>query len=355
MFTAIQSRLSRMPLFWRLQLAGWGACAVIGFFLRMIFIGDSWMWLLLTLLQEPLGLLLSCGLRLSYQRHLVGQGLSVRSGALALTFSLLAALIEVSCVQIAINALGLVPPRWSPVQGFAFRVAVYWLLFASWSFLYLWLKSEFRTRAEQARAAEASASALRAELQLLRSQLDPHFLFNALNGISAEIPVHPQTALAMLRELSDYLRFSLEHRDVAVVPLDSELDAMAGYLRIEQTRFGERLRVRVDVERSVRQRSVPAFLLQPLVENAVKHAMHSSEGPWDLAIEATAQDGSVQVRVRNTGTLMPSKNAKGTGVGLSLLRRRLELLYPQRHRFSLLEEDGSVCAELNLEGEPCSV
>lgn len=355
MFTAIRSRLSRMPLFWRLQFLGWGGCAIVGLFLRIIFIADSHAWIVLTLFQEPLGLILSCGLRLIYRRHLVGQGLSVRSGALALAMSFIAALIEVSSIHIAINVIGVVPPRWSPVQGFAFRFAVYWLLFSSWSFLYLWLKSEFRTRAEQARTAEASSAALRAELRLLRSQLDPHFLFNALNGISAEIPVHPQTALAMLRELSDYLRFSLEHRHVAVVPLDAELDAMAGYLRIEQTRFGERLQVRVDAERSVRQRSVPAFLLQPLVENAVKHAMHSSEGPWDLTIEATAQNGSVRVRVRNTGSLTPTKNAKGTGVGLSLLRRRLELLYPKRHQFSLVEENGSVCAELNLEGEPCSV
>jgi two-component system, LytTR family, sensor kinase len=353
MFAAIRFRLSRMSLFWRLQLMGWGACAVIGFCLRMIFFADTRGALSLTLFQEPLGLLLSCGLRASYRRLLMGQGISARSGFHALALSLLASLVEVGCVQLVMQALGLTATRWFLVEGLAFRVAVYWLLFASWSFLYLWLKSEFRARAEQARAAEASAAALRSELQLLRAQLDPHFLFNALNGISAEIPVHPQTALSMLRELSDYLRFSLEHRDVAVVSLDAELEAMAGYLRIEQTRFGERLQVRIDAERSALRRSIPTFLLQPLVENAIKHAMHTSESPWELAIEASADGDTVQVRVRNTGALT-SAGKNGTGVGLPLLRRRLELLYPQRHRFSLIEQDGSVCAELNLKGGPCS-
>ena len=300
-------------------------------------------------------MLLSCGLRLAYRAGggLVGQGLSVRAGIYAMALSLGAGLLAATVTYFFAEAVGLIVPRWSLAEGFAYRVVLYWLLFAAWSFLYLWLKSEFRTRAEQIRAAESSTIALRAELQLLRAQLDPHFLFNALNGISAEIPIHPQNAVAMICELSDYLRFSLDHRDVAVVPLDAELDAMAGYLKIEQMRFGERLRVRVEAENAVRQRSIPTFLLQPLVENAVKHAMHTSEGPWDLVIEASADGDTVKVRVHNTGALTPTR-ANGTGVGLSLLRRRLELLYPQRHRFSLLENQGRVCAELNLEGQPCS-
>lgn len=355
MLTAIRSRLARMPLFWRLQLMGWGTCAFLGFCLRTLFLEDVRGAIMLTLFQEPFGLLLSCGLRFAYRgRGLVGQGLSAKAGAYALILSLMAGLVAATATHLIAEAAGVIIPRWSFAEGFTYRVVLYWLLFSAWSFLYLWLKSEFRTRAEQIRAAESSTAALKAELQLLRAQLDPHFLFNALNGISAEIPVHPQTALAMLRELSDYLRFSLDHRDVAVVPLDAELDAMAGYLKIEQMRFGERLRVRVDAEGSVRQRSIPTFLLQPLVENAVKHAMHTSEGPWELAIEATAEGDIVRVRVHNTGSLTRPAGANGTGVGLPLLRRRLQLLYPQRHRFTLLEQDGSVCAELNLEGEPCS-
>jgi LytS/YehU family sensor histidine kinase len=332
---------------------GWGTCALLGFCLRTLFLEDARGAMLLTLFQEPFGLLLSCGLRFAYRGGaLVGHGLSAKAGAYALFLSLVAAFAAATGTYLVAEASGLVVP-WSFREGFTYRVVLYWLLFSAWSFLYLWLKSEFRTRAEQARAAESATAALRAELQLLRAQLDPHFLFNALNGISAEIPVHPQTALVMLRELSDYLRFSLEHRDVPVVPLDAELDAMTGYLKIEQMRFGDRLRVRVEAENSVRQRSIPTFLLQPLVENAVKHAMRTSEGPWDLCIEVSAKSESVRVRVRNTGALVSSET-KGTGVGLPLLRRRLELLYPQRHRFSLQEQDGSVCAELNLEGEPCS-
>jgi LytS/YehU family sensor histidine kinase len=237
------------------------------------------------------------------------------------------------------------------------RFVMYWLLFSVWSVLYFWLRAELAARQQRERVAEAETSVLRSELNFLRAQLDPHFLFNSLNGIAAEIPVHPAAALSMVRELGSYLRYSLDHRHDQVVPLHAELDAMAAYLRIEQARFGDDLRVSLGAGGAVRQRPIAAFLLQPLVENAVKHALGTSEPPWDVTMHATQHEDSLCVVVSNTGALAQSGEGadgnSGTGVGLALLRRRLELLYPARHRFDLRQKENRVEAELTLEGAPC--
>ena len=191
------------------------------------------------------------------------------------------------------------------------------------------------------------------ELYFLRAQLDPHFLFNALNGVATQIPAQPNSALAMVRELAGYLRYSLDHRHDAVTSLSEELDALAGYLKIERERFGERLQTRIDATPEARSRLVPSFLLQPIVENAVKHSLQHSQPPWSLSIEAWITDeGALRIAIRNTGTLAPNPN-RVEGVGLQILRRRLELHYPDRHRFLLAGVDGEVRAEIEMEGDPC--
>src|SRR6201995_2243283 len=117
----------------------------------------------------------------------------------------------------------------------------------------------------------AEAEALRAELQRLRLQLDPHFLFNALNGVAEEIPEHPTAALTMLRDLTVYLRHSLDGINQTVVTVEAELGGLSAYLRVQQARFGDRLRVSLQAQPAARERRIASSLLQPLVENAVKH------------------------------------------------------------------------------------
>jgi LytS/YehU family sensor histidine kinase len=190
------------------------------------------------------------------------------------------------------------------------------------------------------------------ELQLLRAQLDPHFLFNSLNGIAAEIPPHPDAALQMVRELSDYLRYSLDHRHRASAPLSTELDAMSAYLRIEQARYGDRLKTTLDADAESRSRPVPSFLLQPMVENAVKHGMNEALPSWELNVSARMEKGKLVIEVKHSGRMDESKG-KAKGIGLETLHRRLELHYPSRHRFVLEENNGQICARLELEGDPC--
>jgi two-component system LytT family sensor kinase len=190
-------------------------------------------------------------------------------------------------------------------------------------------------------------------LQMLRAQLDPHFLFNSLNGIAAEIRPHPEVAVEMVGELSDYLRYSLDHRKQPIARLSTELGAMESYLRIERARFGDRLHFHVGASEPARRRLVPSFLLQPLVENAVKYGLDRSAAGLDIALHARVEGNLLAITVANSGTMAPAELSH-PGLGLETLRRRLELHYPQRHAFTLEEHDGRVIATLQLWDPLCS-
>jgi LytS/YehU family sensor histidine kinase len=232
------------------------------------------------------------------------------------------------------------------------RLSYTWMVLLAWSYGYLWVRTELALRAESRFARRARREAYRMELNLLRSQLDPHFLFNSLNGISAEIRPHPEAAVNMVNELADYLRYSLDHRKQALATLGEEVAAMTAYLKIEHARFGDALRFEVELAPAAAACRVPSFLLQPLVENAVKHGFDPEKGPMLLRINAQICGLFLTIEVANNGQL-GSAQAR-SGVGLDNLRRRLDLHYPRRHSFSLSEIGGEVIARLELEGPPCS-
>jgi len=341
-----------LSLFWRLQFAGWGACAVVGLIWRSLLFWNFSHALVVTLVQESFGFALSCVLREIYRHPSFWRQELRWPVARVIGVSFLAGVLDVLIVYGVLDRYGLTVQDWSFRERLVMRITIFWLLFAGWSLLYFWIKTEFASRAHRATAEEARNAAMQAELNLLRNQLDPHFLFNTLNGLAAEIPVHPERALAMTRELADYLRYSLEHRDHTTVPLSTEVAAMAAYLRIEQARFGDQLRIDL-MPGFDENRPIPAFTLQPLVENAVKHAFRTSEPPWSISVQASVTEDSLVISVRNSGALIPDSAEQRAGVGLPLLRRRLELLYPGRHHLSLIQDGAFVAAILKLEGLPC--
>jgi two-component system, LytTR family, sensor kinase len=202
----------------------------------------------------------------------------------------------------------------------------------------------------------AEAEALRAELEELRLQLDPHFLFNVLNGVAEEIPERPAAALAMLRDLTAYLRHSLDGINHTVVTVEAEVGGLSAYLRVQQARFGDRLRTRLDMDPEAASRRIASFLLQPLVENAVKHGKRDNGLDVGIAIRATGD--ALHVEIENTGLLDGATAARRRrpGIGVENVRRRLALHYPGRHQFTLADRgvgENKVVATLMLEGDPC--
>lgn len=338
--------------FWQLQVIGWTLLAVASFPLKVAAFDSLNVALLVALYREPFGLLLSSCLRLVYRRLDLSATRPVRLVASAFLASLLCGLLDTAIGALIDGSLGKGDESLTFFLGiFSFRAALY----VVWSFLFFWIKALLVARAHELALARARADAREAELQLLRAQIDPHFLFNALNTLLALVPGNAR-ADAAIRSLSAYLRYSLVHRADELVPLAAEFEATAAYLAVEQARFREDLVLDLRLDEGARDLPVPGVLLQPLVENAVKHGRETAEPPHHVRLHVSRPaPGSVRIEVSNTGTWREPGAASGPhGNGLANLRRRLALLYPDRHRLDIASDGGLVKVVVTLDAPPVS-
>jgi hypothetical protein len=338
--------------FWQMNLFFWGVYGLMAFGTRLALGQTVGRAMIFTLLLEGTCLLLSLILRLCYRA--ANRVFGLFPAVLLIVLSLAAAVVQGAVASAFMIWTGWHNPMFDFFATTALRLFIMWTAFMSWSLGYYWLWADTERSRESDRRMEAQHEAQRMELLMLRAQLDPHFLFNSLNAIAAEIPSHPDSATEMVNELSDYLRYSLDHRKDPFVPLSAEVRAMEAYLRIQHARFGDRLKFSIDIAPGAASRSVPCFLLQPLVENAVKHGLdRRGEGALEISLAARRVGDTLEIGVRNSGALK-SPDPSRTGVGLETLRRRLEIHYPGRHAFQLKAKGLEVVAELDLKGEPCS-
>lgn len=181
-------------------------------------------------------------------------------------------------------------------------------------------------RDRELRASQLQAQLVQAQLQVLRMQLHPHFLFNTLNAISALIHQDVELADRMIARLGELLRATLENANLQEVPLRQELEFIQPYLEIEGARLGPRLQVQFSIDAGALDGLVPNMILQPLVENAIRHGIAPRPEPGSLEISAHRQNGTLQLTVRDDGPGIPSQQAP-TGVGLANTRARLRQLY----------------------------
>lgn len=194
-----------------------------------------------------------------------------------------------------------------------------------------------RFHSEQLKAAQLQAELAAAQLQALKMQLHPHFLFNTLNSIAVLIREEPETAARLLDLLSDLLRQTLANAGKQEIPLREEIEFLRHYLEIEQTRFGDRLTVRLNFDTDTLDARVPNLILQPLVENALRHGIAKRRGPGVIEIQAQRKNGELQLHVHdNGGSYTPKqKQESNGGIGLENTRRRLQTLYGDRAHFEL--------------------
>ena len=185
---------------------------------------------------------------------------------------------------------------------------------------------------KELRAAQFAAQLTTARLQVLKSQMQPHFLFNTLHSISALMLTNVAAADRMMTSLSDLLRLSLENNGKQLTTLGNEIEFLSVYLEIEKTRFEDKLQVDFDIEPECLDTQVPHLLLQPLVENAVRHGISKRSQPGQVRVLARRNNGSLQVWIQDTGPGFdaPSEELFKRGLGLSVARERLQTLYAER-------------------------
>jgi two-component system LytT family sensor kinase len=209
------------------------------------------------------------------------------------------------------------------------------------------MDSHARARAEGLRASQQQAACVRAQLDALKHQLQPHFLFNTLHAIGSLMHYDVSTAERMLTRLSDLLRMSLQETDHDTISLRRELDFIEAYVEIEKIRFEHRLAVTWDVPSSLHATEIPAFILQPLVENAIKHGISPRAEGGRIVIRAQSRRGELVLEVEDDAPATPIAR-RGFGIGLSNTRSRLETLYGAGHRFELLRAGTGTIARIRL-------
>ncbi len=190
----------------------------------------------------------------------------------------------------------------------------------------LWYRQQEQQEKEE-RKTDAEKLAKEAELFKLRQQLQPHFLFNSLNSINALIGSRPEEARKMVQQLSDFLRGTIKKEETQWVTLQEELQYLQLYLDIEKVRFGNRLATAIHVDESILPLKLPALLLQPIVENAIKFGLYDTTGDTVIQLDAAKEDNSLVIKVMNPFDPETSSPKQGTGFGLKSVQRRLYLLF----------------------------
>lgn len=218
----------------------------------------------------------------------------------------------------------------------AWRLMVYSILLIVWYAI----DSQKKANLEQERAAQLSAQLAKTQLQALKMQLHPHFLFNTLNSISELMHHDIRAADEMMVRLGDFLRLTLDPNVSQEVTLEKELEFLKHYLEIEQVRFKDRLKVEMHIQPDTRYARVPYLLLQPVVENAIRHGISKKADGGILEISSEKENGFLHIKIEDNGRGV-NQNEMKEGLGLSNTKSRLEKLYGDRFQFELSNRHGS--------------
>ena len=308
--------------FWPLQIGGWALLMVfpLGIWLAGGSSAAPFFWLAFA--RGPSGFVLTSALRPLCRRlfdarlhyAILFPGLVVSS--------LILGFLELEATCWLGRSLGFEALGFSILYGGAWIMRS--ILLFLWFLLYFGIKS-------LKRSLEVEREFQKAEVRLLRSQMNPHFLFNALTTIMAVRRDEAKVEL-VTQSLADYLRFSLqqeqqEQNEVAAHPLGDEITALENYLRVEKVRFCDDLEWSIDAEADALRTLVPSALVQPLLENAIKYGQETGPRPLRVSITAKVVQGNLEIEVCNSGYWVEGDRTHSGGVGLTNLRRRLELIY----------------------------
>ncbi len=327
---------SNERLFWVLHSAGWTGFALvyyIGSFLHDV----RSIWIFVILLNAYAGWLLTIPLRYIFRW-------ARRQSPLKMILTVIASCYFVALVWAVVKNVN----YWE-IYKHGYRPEEWYMYFTNtinslimigcWSGVYFGIKNFQMLQKEKQNALKASTMAHQAHIKMLRYQLNPHFLFNTLNAISTLILLKENdSAETMVSRLSDFLRYSLDNDPIKRVPLGQEIKALRLYLEIEKVRFDDRLDVGWDIEPNCEAALVPSMILQPIIENAIKHAISKMEEGGRIDITARSFGNDLLMDVADNGPGADIKNGQLTrenGVGLANIQDRLQSLYQRNFAFSI--------------------
>ncbi len=236
--------------------------------------------------------------------------------------------------------------------GYIFRIFWITLIYCGWGALYFFIKTWIDLQKQTEKTLTAQSMVREAQLQMLRYQLNPHFLFNSLNSISVLIDENKDKAKEMVADLSEFLRYTLISKNYSDVPLIKEIKAIKSYLDIEKKRYEDKLHIEYEIDEGSEEFAIPSFLIHPLIENAVKYGMQTSKMPLKLKIKSVLLNKALTISVSNSGRWVDVQFNQpisyGTGTGLENIKKRLANAYPDSHTFNILKGDNEVTVIIEL-------
>lgn len=237
------------------------------------------------------------------------------------------------------------PAYWEAT--FPYRVGTGVFIYGLIVLAYYLFISLYNLSEKNAREARLETLIRETELKMLRSQINPHFLFNSLNSVSSLTITDPDKAREMVIKLSEFMRYALSKKDEQPVTLRSELENLRLYLEIEKVRFGDKLTTEEDIDEKCLEVKMPVMLLQPLYENAVKHGVYESTESVRIITGASFNGGYLEISIRNNYD-SEAATKQGTGTGLVNVARRLELFYGNRASVKSIKENSIYTVNLHI-------
>jgi two-component system, LytTR family, sensor kinase len=233
---------------------------------------------------------------------------------------------------------------------FVIEIIALWLLILLWNAIYFTYHFFKKSINQELYVLQMQASKNEIELKSLRSQINPHFLFNSLNSIRALIEIEPKLAKDSITSLSNLLRKSLVQGKNSFISLEEEIELVKNYLDLEKIRFEERLTVDWFVNQELLHFEIPPFIIHTQVENAIKHGISKLIDGGKIEIEVTKNEQKkLQIKIRNTGNISFSTELNSTGIGIENTKRRLDLQYNGRANFDLREMNNQVVCTIEIE------
>jgi two-component system, LytTR family, sensor kinase len=351
--TLLQKLISVKPGFWVYQITGFLLFGVIDLFNTRV---DSWMRFLLW----SIGFILAFILTFLF-RPLVRNLYQRKPPFLALFFLLILLSIFFGVLWFSIKHIiyfisfpsitGSVSDFFKNVPFINILTNIYFnaVLFLGWGILYFGIRYRSDMLSESERYEKAQLYAREAQLKMLRYQINPHFLFNSLNSIQALIYENVPQADLMITELSEFLRFTLKYTNKTFVPVEMEVEIIRKYLTIEKIRFEDRLDYSIEMDQESKQKEVLCFLIQPFVENAIKHGLRTSHHLLKLNIRIHSEQSWLFFEIENSGKWIPPDNQSTTGI--DNVRRRLDNAYPGKYKLDILTHDDWIRIHLQIQIE----
>jgi len=335
--------------FWPLQIGGWTLYTVIPLstWLAGGIQSPDYLWLAFT--RGLSGFLITSALRPLCQRIFKAKIRYTILLPLLVVAALVLGIVELDAMRRIGTLLGIPSSDFAQSEVFAGFVLLRAIVLLLWLVLYFGIKTVRQN-------AEAEREFLKAEARLLRSQMNPHFLFNALNTIMA-VRHDAAKVETVTQSLADYLRFSLQQEEgeehgLSTHPLGDELAALEDYLRVEKVRFGDDIIWRIDAEEDARRTPVPAAVVQPLLENAIKYGRETGPRPLRVSITAQVVDDALHLKVRNSGHWVEQAQPQASRIGLTNLKRRLALIYGDTATLDICHTPATVTVCLALPVRP---